>query len=286
MILITGGTGTVGSEVVKQLSATGAKFRLLARDPSKVPSLPNVEVVKGDLTDLAAVALAMKGIEKLFLLTNSSPDSTDVQNRVVDAAKQNGVKHIVRLSVVGADKSSPITLAQWHAAGDEHLKRSGLKWTILQPGSFMQNTLNSAATVKSDGALYGAAGEGKLATIDARDIAAAAVKVLTTDGHEGKTYPLTGKEALSYGEIAAKIGKAVGKPVKYVNLEGAEFKGALVGAGLPEWLAKDYVMMHTFQASGGMAACDPTLGTLIGQVRTFDDFLTTYAAAFSGARPS
>jgi uncharacterized protein YbjT (DUF2867 family) len=280
MILITGGTGTVGSEVVKQLAAAGTKFRVLARDPKKVAAGANVEVVKGDLTDLASVEAALQGIDKLFLLTNSTPGSTEVQNNVVDTAKKAGVKHVVRLSVLGADKASPVVLAQWHAAGDEHLKQSGLKWTILQPGSFMQNTIASASTVKKDAALYGAAGEGKMATIDARDIAAAAVKVLTTSGHEGKTYPLTGKEALSYGDIAAKIGKAIGKPVKYVNLPGEQFKGALVGAGLPEWLAKDYVTMHGYQSSGGMATTDPTLGSLIGNVRTFDDFLSSHAPAF------
>ena len=280
MILITGGTGTVGSEVVKQLAATGAKFRVLARDPKKVPANPNVEVVKGDLADAASVEAALGGVDKLFLLANSGPGVTEMQNKVIDLAKKAGVKHVTRLSVLGADKQSPVTLAQWHAEGDAHLKASGLKWTILQPGSFMQNALGSAGTVKKDGAMYGSAGEGKHATIDARDIAAAAVKVLTTDGHDGKTYPLTGKEALSYGDIAAKLGKAIGKPVKYVNLPPEQFKGALVGAGLPEWLAKDYLAMHGHQASGGAAAVDPTLGTLIGNVRTFDDFLSAYAPAF------
>ena len=134
--------------------------------------------------------------------------------------------------------------------------------------------------MKKDGALHGAAGDGKIGTLDARDIATAAVKVLTSEGHDGKTYVLTGKEALSYAEIAAKIAKAIGKPVKYVNLTGEQFKGGLVGAGLPEWLAKDSVTMHTFQATGASAALDPTLGTLIGRVRTFDDFLQDCGAAF------
>ncbi len=279
MILIIGGTGTVGSEVVKQLAATGQKFRVLARDPKKVPALPNIEVAKGDLTDLASVETALKGVEKLFLLTNSTPDSTALQNKVVDAAKKADVKHVVRLSVLGADKSSPVQLAQWHAAADEHLKKSGLKWTILQPGGFVQNILGSAKTVK-EGAIYGTAGEGKTPMIDARDIAAVAVKALTTPGHDGKTYPLTGKEPLSYADIAAKISKAIGKPVKYVDLPPEQFKGALVGAGLPEWLAKDYLSMHAYQKSGGAAAIDPSLGALIGNVRTFDDFLSAYGAAF------
>ena len=137
MILITGGTGTVGSEVVRQLAAIGTRFRVLARDPKKLPSNPSIDVVKGDLTDSSAVATALKGVTRLFLLTNSFPGSTEVQNKVVDAAKAAGVKHAVRLSVFGADPASPVALAQWHAAADAHLKKSGLKWTVLQPVSFM-----------------------------------------------------------------------------------------------------------------------------------------------------
>jgi uncharacterized protein YbjT (DUF2867 family) len=280
MILVTGGTGTVGSEVVKQLAASGTKFRLLARDPKKAFSHPNVEVVKGELADAGALGAAMKGIDKLFLLTNSYPGSTELQNTVVDAAKRHGVGHVVRLSVIGADASSPVVLSQWHAAADAHLKASGLKWTILQPGSFMQNTLGNAASIKKDGAFYGAAADGKFACIDARDIAAAAVKVLTSAGHEGKVYPLTGKEAITYADVAARLSKALGKPVKYVNLTPEQFKGGLVGAGLPEWLANDYVTMHKAQAAGYMGTVDPSLGTLIGKVRTFDDFVATYAPAF------
>jgi uncharacterized protein YbjT (DUF2867 family) len=281
MILLTGGTGTVGAQVAKQLAGLGTKFRLLARDPGKALAHPDVEVVKGELADAAALSTAMKGVEKLFLLTSSFPGSTELQNKVVDAAKQHGVAHVVRLSVNGAQASSPVTLSRWHAAADAHLKASGLKWTILQPGSFMQNTLGSAASIKKEGAFYGAAGAGKFACIDARDIAAAAVKVLTSTGHEGKAYPLTGREAISYGEVAAKLSAALGKPVTYVNLTPEQFKAGLLGAGLPEWLAADYVTMHGAQAAGYMAGVDPTLGTLIGKVRTFDDFLGASASAFA-----
>jgi uncharacterized protein YbjT (DUF2867 family) len=144
----------------------------------------------------------------------------------------------------------------------------------------MQNVLSSAGTVKSDGALYGAAGEGRCATIDSRDIAAAAVRVLSTGGHVGRTYTLTGQAALSYGEIAARLTRVVGKPVTYVDLQPAQFKAALLGAGLPGWLADDFVLMHTRQAAGGAAAIDPTLPVLIGDVRSYDDFLTTFGKAF------
>ncbi len=280
MILITGGTGKVGSPLVEQLSAAGVKFRVLSRTPSKVPVVKGAEVVKGDLTHDASLDAALAGVDKLFLLTNSFPGSQELQNHVIDRARAKGVKHVVRQSVVGAELNSPVVLSRWHAANDAHLQASGLKWTILRPGSFVQNLLGSAGTIKKDGAFYSCAKDGKLCQIDARDIAAAAAHVLTTDGHEGKTYTLTGQEPLSYAQMAERIGKYLGKPVKYVDLPPEQFKGGLVSAGLPEWLAADYVTMAQGFAQGWAATPDPTLPGLIGKVRDFADFLDGYGYAF------
>jgi uncharacterized protein YbjT (DUF2867 family) len=280
MIAIVGGTGTVGSEVVKQLAATGAKFRVLARTPEKALKSPNVEVVKGDYADSAAVDKLLAGVSKLFLLLPAVPTSMETASTLIAAAKRAGVKHVVKLSVMGADLHSPVQLGRMHAEMEKTLKASGMAWTMLQPGMFMQNLLGSAGTIKKDGAFYGATGEGKLCMIDARDIAAAAVKCLTTDGHEGKSYPLTGQQPLSNAELATKIGAAIGKKVSYINLPPDEFKQGLISAGVPEWMATDFVALNAFAASGGAAKPDPTLPTLIGKARTFDDFLATYAVAF------
>src|SRR5581483_2434639 len=111
------------------------------------------------------------------------------------------------LSVQGADKNSPVKLATWHAESDAYLKANTGSWTVLQPTYFMTNFLGSASTIKKDGAFYGAGKDGKIASIDPRDIAGVAVKALTTDGHAGKTYVLTGKEAFSLQQFGEKIGK-------------------------------------------------------------------------------
>jgi uncharacterized protein YbjT (DUF2867 family) len=280
MIAIIGGTGTVGSEVVKQLAATGAKFRVLARSPEKVLEAPNVEIVKGDVTDAAALDELLAGASKLFLLLPSIPGSVEIASKVIDAAKRAGVEHVVRLSVKGVDLDSPVQIARWHAETEKNLKASGLAWTMLQPTSFAQNFLRSQATLKKDGTFFGGYGEGKVCLIDARDIAAAAVKVLTTGGHEGKSYPLTGQEPLTNAELAEKLGAALGKKVTYVNLPPDKLKQGMIAAGLPEWLAADFTAMHGWTASGHSAKPDPSLPALIGKVRNFDDFLATYAAAF------
>jgi uncharacterized protein YbjT (DUF2867 family) len=281
MILVTGGTGTVGSEVVKLLATSGTRFRLLARTPDKALKSPNVEAVKGDLADAAALGKALQGIEKLFLLTNSMPGSADLQSGVIAAAKKAGVKHVVRLSVAGADPKSPVQLSRWHAQTDAELKKSGLAWTLLQPGYFMQNFLGSAATIRKDGAFYGCVGQGKSAVIDARDIAAVAYACLTGKGHDGKTYPITGGEALSQPEMAALLSAALGKSVKYVDLPPEQFKQGLLSAGLPEWLAADYVTMHRAFSSGAASAIATTVRDVTGKApRSFEAFTHDYAAAF------
>jgi uncharacterized protein YbjT (DUF2867 family) len=280
MIAIIGGTGTVGSEVVKQLAATGAKARVLARTPDKVLKSASLETVQGDYSDAAALDKLLAGVSKLFLLLPSIPGSVESASKVVEAAKRAGVKHVVRLSVLGVDTNSPAQLSRWHAETEQNLKASGLAWTMLQPTSFAQNFLRSAATIKKDGTFFGAYGEGKMCLIDARDIAAVAVKALTSDGHEGKSYPLTGQEPLTNAELAAKLGAALGTKVTYVNLPPDKLKQGMLAAGVPEWLAADFMAMQGWTANGHSAKPDPTLPSLIGKVRNFDDFLATYAAAF------
>src|SRR3954464_12162254 len=124
MIVLTGATGTVGSQVAEQLSKTGTKFRVIARNPEKAKKDSNVEVVKATYDDKAALDAAFKGATKAFLLTNSVPESVQWHKNLIDAAKKNGVKHVVRLSVQGVDKNSPVKIGQWHAECDEYLKAS------------------------------------------------------------------------------------------------------------------------------------------------------------------
>jgi uncharacterized protein YbjT (DUF2867 family) len=280
MIVLTGATGTIGSSLVEQLTQKGTKFRVVARHPDKVKKAPNVEVVQGSYDEMGTLESAFKGATRVFALTNSVPESVQWHKNIVDAAKKSGVKHVVRLSVIGADKSSPVKLAAWHWECDEHLKASGLTWTILQPTYFMQNFMGGIPTIKKDGAFYGAGQHGKIAAIDARDIAAVALKTLTEDQHAGKTYPLTGNQPITQSEFAERVSKVVGKPVKYVDLPPAQFKAGLTSAGLADWYAQDFVTMHQFISQGGMAQVDPTTGQLLGRVRSWDDFFAAYGGAF------
>ncbi len=281
MILVSGATGTVGKEVVKNLTALKAPFKVLTRDPKKAAAaLGKVDVVTGDFADAASLEKALAGIDTFFLLANGSPQQEALEKGAVAAAKKAGVKRVVYLSVVGASKDSPIALARWHAAVEESLKSSGLAWTILQPHNFMQNLLANVATI-ADGKLYAPAEDSKFATVDARDIGAVAAHALAENGHEGKTYVITGGESVSHTQIAKAIGEAIGKKVDYVNITPDAFGAALKGAGLPDWLIADYQGLFAFFRTGGGAFTTDTVEK-VGRKKPFtvQDFARDYAGAF------
>jgi uncharacterized protein YbjT (DUF2867 family) len=283
MILVTGGTGTVGRNLVQQLKQAGAQFKVLTRDPARAQAKGlEADCVRGDLADAVALPGLLEGTTTLFLLTNSSPEAVRLHSNAIHAAKQAGVLRVVRLSVLGADPQSPVQLARWHAQGDDELRRSGLQWSILRPGYFMQNLLGSAATLRQDGVVYGAAKQGRIGMIDARDIAAVAAKVLTGGGHDGQSLDLTGPQALGYDDVARQLSAALGRPVRYVDLAPVQYKAMLTGTGVPAWLAEDYVAMQGAFASGAAAKTTGAVEQVTGRKpRTLEQFAKDHAKAFA-----
>jgi uncharacterized protein YbjT (DUF2867 family) len=238
MILITGGTGQSGTEIVRQLAATGTRFRALARNPAKAGAIRigGVEIVQGDMGDNRSLAPALTGVDRLLL--NSAPDASFVESQmnVIDAAKQAGVRHVVKFSAMTADPNSPSTFPRMHGQVEQHLRQSGLAWTLLRPTFFMQNWLGLSGMVKQ-GTVFQPAGNGKSAPVDLRDIAAVAVKTLTEAGHEGKVYDITGPQLLTYAEVAQILSEVSGHPVKYQDIPPAAAKPAMVAMGIPEFAA-------------------------------------------------
>lgn len=287
MILVTGATGKVGSEVVKQLAARGAPVRALVRSPEKARAIaaPGVEIARGDLGDPGSLGAAMEGVEALFLLTPPDPRQVEWQHNAIEAAKRAGVRHVVKLSAIGASEHAPVQLGRWHWQTEEELKASGLGWTILQPGFFMQNFLGFAPTIQGQGAFYSNV-NGRVALVDARDIAAVAVAALTEDGHEGQTYVITGGEAISYPEAAEKLSAALGRGVNYVEIPDEAMRSALLQAGLPDWFADDLLALNAILNAGHAATPTDVVATVAKKepIR-FDQFARDHAAAF-GAAPA
>jgi len=232
MILVLGATGTTGGEVARQLIAAGERPRLLVRNPDKAREFRGkAEIVQGDLDRPNSLLPAMRGIEQLYLVS-AGTNGPELEAHAIDAATASGVRHVVKLSAIGADEPALI-FAQWHAESERHLMSSGLQWTMLRPGNFMSNSLGWAETIRSEGAFYQPTGEGRWAAIDPADIAAVAVAALTATGHEGKAYTLTGPESLSAAEYAATLSSVLGTPVRFVDVPLEAARESMLRSGLP-----------------------------------------------------
>ncbi|GAA4689917.1 NAD(P)H-binding protein [Phytohabitans rumicis] len=237
MILVTGATGTVGREVVKQLVEAGQDVRALTRDPGRDAGLgAEVKVVGGDLGRPETLPAAVAGVDKVFLLSGGGPETPLHDANLALAANEANVSHIVKLSIIGAEYGFDDLVSTWHLAGERTLRQlaarpDGPAWTFIRPGEFMSNARLWAAPIKSRGMVFWSQVEPKVAVIDPRDVAAVAVTALTSPGHESQTYRISGPEALSVPERVEKLGKALGKPLQLVEVPIADARDAAARAG-------------------------------------------------------
>ncbi len=285
MNLILGGTGQVGQLLVKQLQDTHARFRVLVHSAASREKMEaqGIATALGDYTQPEQLRPLLKDVERVFLLTPSSPMQTHLEQTIIDAAKATGVRYIVKLSVLTADSEPERVLFRWHADAEAYLKASGLQYTILRLNTMMQNFARSdRATITGQSAIYATSGQSKISFIDASDIAEVAVKALTTNFLIGKTYELTGAEAFSYPEIAAKFSQLLERPIQYVNLSDEAWRGALISAGVPDWYADGLIDLYDFNRQGKGAVISGSIAQLLGrQSATLDDYLQTNRAVFA-----
>jgi uncharacterized protein YbjT (DUF2867 family) len=285
MILVTGATGHIGSELVRLLADQGAPARALVHSPDKAAPIQRLglETALGDYEQPDTLDVAMKGCDQLFLLSPPTPRQPQQEQHVIDAARRAGVEHVLKQSVPWAGPDAPLVFCRWHGQVEQHLAQSGLAYTLLRPSSFMQNFLMSAQQVADQGVLYGMFGEGRVAFIDARDIAAVAAELLTNPGHQGASYTLTGPEALSAAEVAERLSAATGRQVRSVDLGPDGYRQALAGAGMPGWLVDGVVESNTMLAAGHAAMVTNEVARLTGRPpRTFARFAADHQAAFGG----
>jgi uncharacterized protein YbjT (DUF2867 family) len=246
MILVTGATGNIGSEVVRLLSSKGERVRALVRDRKKAQGLAKsgVELAQGDFDDPASLDAALADVKSAFLLSPSMPQQVELQGNFVEAAKRANVRHIVKLSGAGASEHNPQQFARWHWQVEQHIRSSGVPFTFVQPIYFMQNFLgkDTAQMIATQGRFAAPINPDlKFNVVDSRDISAVVASVLSTQGHEGKTYILTGPELLSSNEHAEKFSAALGKHVSFVSVPAEAFKNLLLSAGQPQWLAEGVI---------------------------------------------
>ncbi|MBJ9829458.1 SDR family oxidoreductase [Citrobacter sp. Cpo061] len=272
MIAITGATGLLGQHVIESLLKTVPASQIVAivRNPAKATALSQqgITVRQADYSDEAALTAALQGIDKLLLISSSEVGQRAPQHRnVINAAKAAHVKFIAYTSLLHAD-TSPLGLADEHVATEKMLAESGIGYALLRNGWYTENYLASAPAALEHGVFIGAAGEGKIASATRADYAAAAARVISEDGHAGKTYELAGDAGWTLSQLAAELAKQSGKKVVYQNLSEADFAAALKGVGLPAGLADMLADSDTGASKGGLFDDSHTLSKLIGRPTT------------------
>jgi uncharacterized protein YbjT (DUF2867 family) len=282
-VLVTGATGNTGGPLVELLVQKGAQVRAMVRSEAAVARFAGTPVtpVVADFDDTAAVAAALVGVERAYLVTPSSERAQAQQERFAELAAAAGVQHLVKLSQLAADEASPVRFLRYHAAVERRIRELGIGWTFLRPNLFMQGLLAMAGPIRADGRFAAPIGDARVSAIDVRDITAVAAAVLTEPGHEGATYTLTGPAAVTHAEIAAAIGAATGRDVGFVDVPPPVFAAHLRGV-LPPWQVEGLLEDYAHYARGEAAAVLPTVHDVAGrEPRTLAEFAADHAAAFT-----
>ena len=287
MILVTGATGQFGSKAIDHLLRKGVdktQVAALVRDTAKANSLTDkgIELRKGDYSDVESLQQAFRGIDTLLLV--SSNDRSAVENRtahhlnVIRAAKEAGVKHIVYTSFVrkpGYEDSAIAAFQNSHVETEDYLKRSGVTYTILQNGIYLEMIPVFAGKAAETGVIMFPAGEGKASWVLREELAEAAAHVLTTEGHENKTYCLTNTESVSFTGIASELSNVLGRKVVYQSPPVSQYEDILQQAGVPDLYIGMFTMWATAVAQGALDVRDESLSLFLGRKpATVKQFLT------------
>ncbi|RFA27322.1 hypothetical protein CAI21_14910 [Alkalilimnicola ehrlichii] len=246
-ILITGAGGTIGSILTELLRADGCTFRAAYHSPEKAEAAhrAGIDSVAIDFAVPDTLPPALDGIHTVFLLGTGVRGQGERELNLLHAARAANVRRVVKLSAWGAPLEQ-YQIASMHRAVERAIEESGLGWTFLRPNGYMQNFIHDAATIKEHGVIYQPAADARISHVDARDVARVAARVLTTPGHDGMAYELSGPAAISYAEAAAILSHALGKPVSYVPVPDAAAFKAMTSAGVPDFYAS--ALIDLFQA--------------------------------------
>jgi uncharacterized protein YbjT (DUF2867 family) len=282
-ILVTAATSNVGSEVVRQLANESVKVRAAVRSIDRVGNFPaNVELVEFNLNDPDTVRAAFREVDRAFLMTPLVPNLTELDATCTEAAKQAGVKHLVKLSIMGADTETDMLLAQAHRRSEEFIERSGIAYTFLRPNSFFQNYLiYTRASIINDNAIYLPLGSGKLSLVDIRDVATIATVGLTHSGHENQKYLITGSQVFDNSEVADILSDVLGRKINYIDIPEEAARQAMQANQMPDAQVEMVLGLYKAQKAGRYATITPLFRQITGKdTIEFPQFARDYADFF------
>ena len=283
MILVTGAHGSNGRELLKLLAAKALPARGMVRKASgRDADLPiGVTAVAGDFDQPETLKRALQGVNSVFLVTNSTERTEEQQLRFVDEARLAGVRYIVYLSQLHAAKSSPVRFLRYHATVEEAIEKTGMVYTHLRPNLYMQGLLSFQSLIAREGWFGASIGAARVSAVDVRDIAAVSAEVLSRRGHEGKTYNLTGPQALTHLAMAQMLSAAIGREIAFRDLPEKVMRDGLLSLGMPAWqadgLLEDYAHYRRGEAADVFEDVQRVTGS---EPRNFSSFAQDYRDAF------
>jgi uncharacterized protein YbjT (DUF2867 family) len=280
MILVTGATGTIGSHVFRRLTAAGERPRAFVRDPEAARARlgARLDYAVGDLERPETVEAGLAGVDSVFLLTRQSNRQPEQERNVIAAAVRSGVRRIVKLSVFRPADRSPLQIARQHSEMERAVEQSELTHTFVRPVFLMQNLLGMVR----DGAIHTSAEDGRIAMVDARDVAAVAVNALTSRASEGKTYTLTGPQPLTFDEVAEILSEETGERIRHLRVAPDEVRNAIERSGMEAWFAEDMAKLHGMLADGYEDLITDDVRTVTGtSPSTLAEFARDFADQFT-----
>jgi uncharacterized protein YbjT (DUF2867 family) len=290
VVLVAGATGKTGSGVAAALLDQGRRVRTLVRDRANADSLlargAEVAVVDLDRPETLSESL-LDEVTGVYFVTWNGPSALQQSRNLLSAIMRSGTTPgVVRLSGFGTLQSRIISeLARCEA----DLKASGLPWTILKPTFFMQNLLMTAETAREQGAVYFDWGEGKAGMVDLRDVVDCAVAVLTGEAGavEGESFVLTGPASIGFADVAATLSRVMERDVEYVPVPHEAASAAMVGMGIPEWIAAGFAELGAGFEQGFADLTTGNVHRLSGHApRDLDQFARDHAQLFTGPVPA
>jgi uncharacterized protein YbjT (DUF2867 family) len=285
MILVTGAGGNVGRPLIDELATAGMPARAAYRSADKAAraNAAGIDAVTVDYARPESLAPALDGVDAVFLLATGVQGQIEGETNVVRAAKAAGVRRIVKLSVFGAAEEE-FGFARTHRPVERAIEASGLAWTFLRPGSYMQNFTNfMAPTIRSQHALYTLIPDAVFNHVDTRDVARVAAAVLAQDGHDGQAYTLTGPRSFSYRDAARTIGDVAGTPVQVVALTEADSRAGMKAHGVPDVYANHLVDLDRWYESGKGDVVTTSIRDVAGrEPTTFESFVKEHVSQFVG----